>query len=104
MTDEAALQAYLKDYFIPLSTATISNYPYVGWGENTEAAGGLVTLNQSTTAEGIQTVNLNIFDDGTKLSVALAGSSHRVDVTADYDFFPFIFDDGPAHFIDGVLE
>lgn len=104
VTDEAALQAYLKDYFIPLSTATISNYPYIGWGEDTESTGGLVTLNQTSSEQGVQSVNLNIYDDGSKLSVALAGSSHRVDVTPDYDYFPFVFDDGPAHFIDGVLE
>lgn len=104
VTDEAALQSYLKDYFVPLSTATISNYPYIGWGEDTESTGGLVTLNQRTSEQGVQSVNLNIYDNGNKLSVAIAGSSHRVDVTPDYDYFPFVFDDGPAHFIDGVLE
>jgi uncharacterized surface protein with fasciclin (FAS1) repeats len=107
ITDETSLQKYLKRYFVPLSTAVITHYPYVGWGENTESQGGLVTLDQQTTVNNgqvsIVSTNLNIYDDGTKLTVGVAGSSKRVSVTADYDYFPFIFVDGPAHFLSGTL-
>ncbi|MDP4278543.1 MAG: fasciclin domain-containing protein, partial [Bacteroidota bacterium] len=49
VTDATALKYYLMSYFIPLSTATISNYPYVGWEEKT--TGGLPTL-QTYDVEG----------------------------------------------------
>ena len=72
VTDEATLQRYLKSYFVPLSTAVFSNYPFLGWGEDTQSAGGLITLNSTYSivdgAEVEVVMHLNIFDDGTKLS------------------------------------
>ncbi|MCD7710618.1 MAG: fasciclin domain-containing protein [Porphyromonadaceae bacterium] len=112
VTDVDALQTYLKAYFIPMSTAVISNYPYVGWGEDTEAAGGLITLDaEETVVNGVLTTvatHVNVYDDGTKLSVKVAESGYNssnsaVDVYGAYDYFPFVFDDGCVQFINGVL-
>ena len=109
VSDPDALQKYLKVYFIPLSTASISNYPFVGWGENTEADGGLITLDsENTIVDGrpqIKATHVNIYDDGTKLSAEVAepGYNGRVDMVGDYDYFPFVFDDGCVQFINGVL-
>lgn len=108
-TPQEILSDYLLRYFIPLSTAVMTNYPYVGWGENTETAGGLQTM-QSRQVEDPETGNIdivytciNVYDNGTNLSVGLAGSSRRVKVSEKYDSFPFAFNDCGAHFIEGIL-
>lgn len=94
----------------------------MGWGEDTQSAGGLITLNTIyvTPAPGApetqEIVHLNIFDDGTKLSAEVVEDgfesySHsgyvkfngKVDFVGDYDYFPFVFDDGCVQFINGVL-
>ena len=51
---------------------------------------------------------MNIYDDGSAISIQatdhLTGrTSQRVRVTADYDFFPFVYEDAAAHFIEDVL-
>ena len=112
ITDKAALTEYLKLYFVPLSTAPFSNYPYLGWGENTADYGGLPTLQQETVTEGgsivIISTNMNVYEDGGALYVAIADRNtgidgKRVKVSGAYDYFPFIFEDGPAHFIEDVF-
>lgn len=112
ITDKDQLQFYLKQYFIPMSTAVVSNYPYIGWGENTSSQGGLITMQQQeTVSEGktkIVSTNMNIYDNGSKLSVGIIDSStgkdkKLVNVTSSYDYFPFVFDDGCAHFIEDVF-
>lgn len=112
VTDKEKLQYYLKLYFVPLTTAVITNYPYVGWGEDTEAMGGVITCQQDTYDNGGNTeiveTKMNIYDDGTKLSVGIADRktgqvSRRVNVTSTYDYFPFVFQDACAHFIEDVF-
>lgn len=110
VTDEATLQKYLKIYFVPISTAVFSNYPFLGWGEDTKSLGGLITLDaEDKMVDGVmKTVAtcINIYDDGTKLSVKVADDVYgngEVDFISDYDYFPFVFDDGCVQFIDGVL-
>ena len=97
---------------MPLSTAPFSNYPYIGWGENTADYGGLPTLQQEVVSEGgstsIISTNMNIYDDGTALYCAIidrntGADGHRVKVSGAYDYFPFVFEDGPAHFIEDVF-
>jgi len=111
VTDAESMQYYLLKYFVPLSTATISNYPYVGWEETT--TDGLMTL-QSYDVEDDNgkvtaiTTKMNITDNGSKLSVQIMDNEgnltgDKVDVIDDYHYFPFIFDDGCVHFIKGVL-
>lgn len=109
VTDAEKLQYYLAQYFVPLSSAVITNYPYVGWGEDTASLGGLITYQQSQDAtNNILSSRLNVYDDGARLSVTttdhLTGTtSKRVYVTPDYDYFPFVYEDGAAHFIEDVF-
>lgn len=107
VTNQDVLQTYLLSYFVPLSSAVMSNYPYPGWGENTKEYGGLITFDQDAEKSDIAT-RLNIYDDGTRLSVTrtpinTATESPRVMVSDAYDTFPFIFEDGCVHFIEDVL-
>lgn len=107
VTDQDTLADYVKQYFVPMSTATISNYPYIGWDEDTEANGGVITMKQEVVDGDIESTNINIYDDGTKLSVGLVDettgeTTRTVDVTSDYDYFPFVYDDGGAHFIEDI--
>lgn len=107
ITDQEALQTYLLSYFVPLSSAVMSNYPYPGWGENTKQYGGLITFDQDEEQSDIAT-RLNIYDDGTRLSVTrtpMGGTTESapVMVSDTYDTFPFIFEDGCVHFIEDVL-
>ena len=106
------LQAYLRSYFVPMSTAVISNYPYLGWGETTTADGGLSTLDNKTMEiageMSIVDTKLNIYDNGSKLSVARrhyesSAETAAVNVSGKYDFLPFTFADACVHFLDGVL-
>jgi uncharacterized surface protein with fasciclin (FAS1) repeats len=109
VTDATKLQYYLLKYFIPLSTATISNYPYVGWEEtgsnlptmqsyDVESANGKVTT---------YTTKMKITDNGSKLSVQTTDPdgnvSGTIDVISQYHYFPFVFNDGCVHFMEGVL-
>lgn len=109
VTDLLALQNYLKVYFVPFSTAVISNFPFLGWGEDTEAEGGLVTLNSwLEIQDGVmvtEAIHLNVYDKGTTMTVKVAedGYNGEVEILGDYDYFPFVFDDGCVHFINGVL-
>lgn len=113
VTDADALQYYLKQYFIPMTTAVINNYPYLGWGEKTEDLGGLITCQTDITpnpdgSTEILETKMNIYDEGTKLTIGVADRntgavSRRVNVSSAYDYFPFIFADGCFHFIEDVL-
>jgi uncharacterized surface protein with fasciclin (FAS1) repeats len=111
VTNADSLQYYLLKYFIPMSTAVISNYPYVGWEENT--AEGLPTLQSyDEPVEGGKvvtiTTKIDVSDAGGKLSLQELDNDGnpvggRVDVVEDYHYFPFIFDDACVHFIKEVL-
>lgn len=112
ITDKDALTEYLKLYFVPLSTATFSNYPYPGWGEDTQAAGGLVTLQQErTTIAGqlsIVSTNMNIYDSGNAMHAAIISrdtgiEGRRIPFSDIYGLLPFIFKDGAVHFVEDVF-
>ena len=66
-------------------------------------------MQQSQDAQNnILSSRMNIYDDGSAISIQatdhLTGrTSQRVRVTADYDFFPFVYEDAAAHFIEDVL-
>ncbi len=114
--DDATLfTEYAKLYFVPLTTASFNNYPYLGWGENTAKNGGLVTyqqeviFNTETFMTEIVSTNMNIYDDGTALYATIIDretgiEGNRVKFSGAYDYLPFVFQDGPAHFIEGVFE
>lgn len=112
VTDLDRLQYYLRLYFVPQTTAVITNFPYVGWGEDTESLGGLITCQTDTyEADGnteVVETKLNVYDEGARLTVGVADRatgavSRRVAVSGAYDYFPFVFDDACAHFIDDVF-
>lgn len=111
-TDIDAFTEYVKLYFVPLSTASFNNYPFIGWGENTADYNGLITLQQEQTVSGgmteIITTNMNIYDDGTSLWAAIIDRStgadgKRIKFSGAYDYLPFVFEDGPAHFVEDVF-
>ena len=114
VTDQQALRYYLVRYFVPLSTAVISNYPYLGWGETTTGLenGGLETVQIMDNSGDTPTVGksyvLNVYDNGSALSVKTKDlqtgvESQQVNVIPDYDYLPLIFSDGVFHFIADVL-
>lgn len=114
VTDKMALQYYLVRYFVPLSTAVITNYPYLGWGETTTQLefGGLETLQVMDDSGEVPVVGksyvLNIFDNGQALSIQTTDlqtgdKSAQVKVTGNYEYLPFIFSDAVVHFIEDVL-
>ena len=81
VTDLLALQNYLKVYFVPFSTAVISNFPFLGWGEDTEAEGGLITLNSWVEIQhGVmvtEAIHLNVYDKGTTMNVKVADDGYN---------------------------
>lgn len=111
VTNMTDLQYYMLQYFIPLSTAVISNYPYIGWEETT--TNGLPTLQTYYVNLGdgkveARTTKMNVTDSGNKLSIQVLDYSgapigNWIDVINDYHYFPFVFDDGCVHFIQEVL-
>lgn len=113
VTDKTLLQSYLRSYFVPMSKAVVSNYPYVGWGETTnDGEGGMETLDSDTKEVGgdmvIVATRLNIYDNGSRLTVTRhqyeSGSeSAAVGISTKYDSFPFTFSDACVHFLDDVL-
>ncbi len=114
VTDKNALQYYLVRYFVPLSTAVITNYPYVGWGETTDNLefGGLETLQVMDDSADVPVVGksyvLNVYDDGSALSIQTTDlqtqeKSKQVRLSSSYDFLPLIFSDGAVYFLDEAL-
>lgn len=112
ITDANALLEYVKLYFVPLTTASFTNYPYLGWGETTADQGGLVTLQQETKVVGgmveIITTNMNIHDDGESLYATIIDretgvEGKRIKFSDAYDYLPFVFEDGPAHFVEDMF-
>lgn len=109
VTSTDSLQYYLNSYFLPLSTATFSNYPYVGWEET---GNDLLTLQSYDVEIGggktrTYTTKMNITDNGSKLSIQTTDPkgkvSNVVNVVSQYHYFPFVFNDGCIHVIEGVL-
>lgn len=103
VTDAEQLKQYLLAYFIPESTAGVSNYPFLGWGE--VLTKGLPTLDVKEVLDEnskltLVTTMMDVQDTGSKLRVRLIkdGSSWK-DVVNNYYYFPFVFEDGCVHFI-----
>jgi uncharacterized surface protein with fasciclin (FAS1) repeats len=112
VTNLADLKYYLLQYFIPLSTAIISNFPYVGWQENIIT--GLPTLQSYDVSLGggkveTRSTRMKITDAGNKISIqsldykGIPVNGSWVDVIDTYHYFPFVFSDGCVHFIENVL-
>lgn len=97
VSDKAKLAAYLKCYFIATEENGMASYPFVGSG----ASGEYHTFGDNA--------HINIIDNGSELKVQLSadlfgkGVTPVVNVVPDFDYFPFSYNDGGAHYIDGVL-
>lgn len=107
VTDATELTSYLLQYFIPLSTAVISNYPFIGWNENITS--GLPTLQTYISGGKVMSKSkMLVTDANSKISIRVVDNtgtptSAWVDVIPDYNYFPFVFDDGCVHFIKDVF-
>jgi uncharacterized surface protein with fasciclin (FAS1) repeats len=99
VTAESELAAYLKCYFLLTEDNGMTTYPYPGSGIN----GEYDTLSEHAG----ENVKMIIQDDGQSLSIRLStpgvGQGSVVNVAPGYDYFPFAFDDGGAHYVSGVL-
>ena len=100
------LQNYLKEYFVSFSSAGVSNYPYLGWGEDTSK--GMATLNSTEIIDekgrvSYDTKKVVITDKGSKFTVKRLGESKEIDFCGDYRYLPFVFKDGSVHFINGMF-
>ena len=97
------LQHYLLEYFLPESTAPCANYPYPGWGEDTEGDGGIPSIADITVTPAASAF-IYIYDRGGQLTAKVAGMSQEVDFYSGYDYLPFVFDDGCVQFINDIFE
>ncbi len=104
VSDQTALLDYLKCYFVLTEDNGISTYPYIGSGVNGQFDTKRSYLDG---VNGATFTQLSIFDDGAKLSVQLngaeIGTGNKVDVVPDFYYFPFSYNDGGVHYINGVL-
>lgn len=95
ISDQAALANYLTSYFVPTDSNGMITYPYLGSGVN----GTYDSMELSG--------QLLIEDNGESLSIQRIRQGQpqgaKVDVVPDYDYFPFAFEDGGVHYINGVL-
>jgi len=103
VTDQDELASYLKGYFVPTEANGMTTYPYIGSGVHGQyTALGTFSVN-GTSLNTMVIIN----DDGQSLSVKRylpgVGEGNVVSVVPDYDYFPFAFDDGGVHLIDGVF-
>lgn len=105
------LRTYLKSYFIPTMSASITNIPYVGWGETTSSASsnGLATFDFVQEAKGDDIVQIatcvNFYDNGSKLSVERVSKDGvkgavRPSVVNE---FPYTFQNQVVYFLDNVM-
>lgn len=99
ISDTAALANYLKCYFILTESNGITTYPYVGSGISGEYTSLGTYSGNGVTGK----IKINISDNGSSLSIKRVDSETQVNVIPDYNYFPFAFDDGGVHYIDGVL-
>lgn len=111
VTDAIQLAAYLKIYFVPLSKNGISSYPYLNSGID---GSDYVTMNYgyfSSGAEGEmhQRLKVGITTSGTTIKFGIKGYvpsplvGVEVEVLSDFNYYPFAFGDGCAHYINGIL-
>lgn len=103
VSDTDTLASYLKSYFISTNLNGITAYPYPGSG----LSGNFETLQENTVDGENQYTEIKIIDDGSSLKVQRIQPEQSegdvINVTSDYDYFPFAFDDAGIHYIDGIL-
>ena len=58
---------------------------------------------ETTSRVTYQSVKIVVADKGDKLTVRLLDSDKEIDVSGDYHYLPFVFEDGCVHFINGMF-
>jgi hypothetical protein len=95
-------QHYMLQYFLPESTMPADNYPYPGWGVDIEKEGGIPSIADISVTPS-ESATIYIKDEGTSMTAWVSGGQ-KVQFSADYEYLPFVFDDGCVQFLDGVFE
>lgn len=99
IVSQAELAAYLKCYFLLTENNGMITYPYVG--------SGIDDVFTTMGRYGGQNAKMMIGDNSQSLRVRIVvpgpGGSEFVEVVPDYDYFPFAFDDGGAHYIGSMF-
>jgi len=85
------LSRYLRSYFVTSELNVMTTYPYPG------------SAMKSGTFRTSGVAGLMYTDNGSSLSVNLAGQSRVGHVVSKYSYFPFAYKDGCFHLIDTVL-
>ena len=112
---EEILTGYIARHFVPLSTAVMTNYPFCGWGEDEDVktAGGLQTwdtyINEMKGEMEAVCIAIDNTTNPDKIQVGVWDKNKKtfgkkVNVIDKYYYFPFTFNDGGVHFIDGMLK
>lgn len=91
-TNKSQLQNWLCTCFVSTEDNQFTDYPFIG----SSCHGDFITK--------ALTSNLAIKDNGSSLSIQLVGSSDVVNVISKYSYFPFAFNDGCLHFVDGIIK
>jgi len=103
VSDKDKLASYLKSYFVATNLNGITAYPYPGSG----LEGNFETLQENIVDGESQNTEIKIIDDGSSLKVQRIQPGQEegdiVNVTSDFDYFPFAFTDAGIHYIDGIL-
>ena len=89
-TNQETLRTYLRNYFINAAGEGIVTYPYPG------------SEMESKQYSTFGTLLIDYTDNGVSLSVQ-SGNGNTIPVSGTYDYFPFAYNDGAFHFIDGVF-
>jgi uncharacterized surface protein with fasciclin (FAS1) repeats len=103
VSDQELLANYLKGYFVPTEANGITTYPYPGSGVD----GQYATLEEYSLNDEDLLGNVIIFDDGQSIMVRRSlpdlQEGEWVNIIPDFYYFPFAYNDGGVHFIDGIL-
>ncbi len=106
--DSMMLRHYLKSYFVSVSTNGISSFPYKGSEVEGDYHSMMPTI---SSANGTTSTIVNISSKSEKITIKVSNADRTlvpfkgelVEVVANYNYFPFAFNDGCAHYINGVL-
>ena len=98
-----ALQHYMLQYFLPESTSPATEYPYLGWEQDTEGSGGIPSIQDVQTTPAT-CVYINIYDRGSQLTAKVTGSDKEIAFYSGYDYLPFVFNDGCIQFMEGIFD
>ena len=101
------LPYYGRAYMLPYGGGEGLNFEakVVDYKQEMGKKGSYEITFSARTQEDYYTFHVTVYDNGSSMSVKVAedGYNGEVAIVGDYDYFPFVFDDGCVHFINGVL-